>query len=137
MEYGNAFVYVDSQGYLLEIADNKLELPVIKGYHTPSEKIEAGARLEQQDLEDWDAILKITEAANNQEIGSLITQIDITDKNDYKVYFDTEQKIFHIEDITNINDRMLMVKLVIEKEKNNKGEIFIVNDKEYRFLPGE
>ena len=34
LEVGNAYVYMNTQGYFLEISENKLELPVILGYQT-------------------------------------------------------------------------------------------------------
>lgn len=138
LEYGSAYIYMDSQGYLLEVSENKLELPIITGLETEDINLQPGKRLEQSDLQKLDVVLKITEAAQINEISSLVTKIDISDKSDYKMILESEQKTVHLGDSTDINDRMFMVKLIIEKEKGNKGELFLTNNKDYwRFLPQE
>ena len=135
LEYGAAYVYMDSQGYFLEISEEKLELPVIIGYSTSKEQIEEGNRLETEDLGKLDDILKISEAAKNNEMDQEITKIDITDKGEYKILFEAEGKTVHLEDTNDISERMLMIKLIIEKEKGNKGNIFLIKDKDFRFIP--
>ena len=35
----NGYAYINNQGYILEISQEKLDLPVIQGAKTPEEKI--------------------------------------------------------------------------------------------------
>lgn len=135
LEYGNAYVYIDSQGHLLEISEVKLEVPILMGYTTQAEKIEPGNRLETEDLQKLESISKITEAAKTNGIEGAITRIDITNKEEYKIVFETEEKIAYLPDAAEINERMLMIKLILEKEKGNKGTIHLIKDKDFRFLP--
>ena len=39
LEFLNGYAYINSQGYVLEISSDKLNLPVIQGASTPEEKI--------------------------------------------------------------------------------------------------
>ena len=52
LNFVNGYVYIDTQGYILEISEEKLELPIISGYKTREEKIVEGNRLEIEDLEN-------------------------------------------------------------------------------------
>ena len=40
--YGNAYVYINNQGYILEISKEYQELPILKGIKTTDEEIEVG-----------------------------------------------------------------------------------------------
>ena len=45
----NGYAYINNQGYILEVSQEKLDLPVIQGIKTSEEKIVAGNRLEKED----------------------------------------------------------------------------------------
>ena len=83
---GNAYVYINNQGYILEITSKKLAVPVIIGYNTPAEEIVEGNRLNETDLEKLNDVLKIMEATSSGDnnLAELITQIDISDKKNIK-----------------------------------------------------
>ena len=51
LEFLNGYAYINNQGYILEISQDKLNLPVIKGASTEENNITPGKRLEQKDLE--------------------------------------------------------------------------------------
>ena len=91
---GNAYVYINNQGYILEITSKKLAVPVIIGYNTPAEEIVEGNRLNETDLEKLNDVLKIMEAASSgdNKLAELITQIDISDKNNYILDISSEKK---------------------------------------------
>ena len=73
-------------------------------------------------------VIKIMEVAINNEIGGLITRIDIENKNNYKILFETEQKVAYLGDETDLNTKILSIKSIIEKEKGVAGEIFVNSD---------
>ena len=83
LEYGNTYVYINNQGYILEISAIKLDSPIIKGYVTPLEEVKPGNRLSKDDLERLETVLSIIETANSNGIGNLITHIDVSNKKDY------------------------------------------------------
>ena len=49
LEYGNSYVYINNQGYILEISPIKLDTPILKGYVTPLEEVRPGNRLNKEE----------------------------------------------------------------------------------------
>ena len=128
IENVNGFVYINNQGYMLEISTEKLQIPVLSGIETKSEDLKAGGRLCKEDLQKLETVLKIMETANNYEIGTLINGINIVDKNNFTLYLNEEKKTVYIGDASNINTRMMYLKMILEKEKGIESEIFIKGD---------
>ena len=65
------------------------------------------------------------DVGNNNGIASLITSIDISNENNYKLYLETEKKTAYLGDCTNLETRMLYLVAIINNEKNVAGEAFI------------
>lgn len=128
LEYASSFVYINNQGYILEISEEKLELPIITGYTTKQEEIKVGSRLNNDDLEKLSTVLKIVESANANGISNLITKINIQNKQNYILALENEKKTVYIGDATNLSNRMLYLKAVLEEEKGVEGEVFINGD---------
>lgn len=134
LQFVNGYVYINTQGYILEISENKLELPIINGYKTEEDKIVLGNRLINEDLENLNNVLKITEALKEIEVPiNNITSIDISDKEDYTVYIEEEKKIIHFGEINNLSSKILYVKSMIDQEKGVEGEIFVNGDSNGKF----
>lgn len=125
IEFGNGYIYINNQGYILEISNQKLDLPIITGITTTSEQIKEGNRLNKEDLKKLGTVLKIMATANVKNIDKLITSIDITDSSNYTLYFKTEQKKAYLGDCSNLETRMLYLASILEKERGNPGEIFV------------
>ena len=126
LEHGSSYAYIDTQGYILEISANPKEgLAKITGYETLQNQIVPGNRLCENDLQKLNTVLKITASAKVNQIDSLITTINIEDSNNYTLFLEEEQKTVYLGDCTNLDTRMLFVKTILEKEKNNAGEIFV------------
>ena len=123
--YGNAYVYIDSQGYMLEISKEYMQLPILKGIKTTDDEIELGKRLCNEDLEKLTTVLKITEVAKTEGLLELITSIDMEDTNEYKIIMDSEEKTIYLGDCSSLDERMLWVKKILEKEKGIAGEIIV------------
>ncbi len=128
MEYGSSYIYLDSQGYILEIATEKLDLPIIQGIITPEEKLVAGERLEKEDLEKLNVVLEIIKSAEANGILEQLTKIDIADKQDYKMILNSGQVTAHLGDCSTIGTRMLYVKAILEDNLGVAGEIFVNMD---------
>lgn len=128
LELGNSYVYMNNQGYLIDMTEQKLELPIITGIKTNAEDIKVGNRLNTEDLEKMTSVLQIIDVATSNEIANQITRIDIADKQEYKLFFEKEGKIAHIGDASNLSTRMIYLKAILEKEKEKAGEIFVNMD---------
>ena len=127
LKYGNAYVYINNQGYMLEITSEAGDYPVITNYATPEEQIKEGNRLCTEDLEKLNGVLRIMEAAssNNGEIRGLITQINIEDKSNYVLTLEKEKKQVYLGDTSNLSTKMLWLATFLEEEKDNEGIIFM------------
>ncbi|MCI9087796.1 MAG: FtsQ-type POTRA domain-containing protein [Clostridia bacterium] len=125
---GNAYVYMNTQGYLLEISLEKLEAPIIAGILTPEDQIQEGNRLCSEDLQKLSSVIQIMDSANNNEIGKLITKINISDKQNYILELKSEKKNVHLGDTSNLSTKMLYIKKVLQNEKKKEGDIFVNTD---------
>ena len=125
IEFGNGYVYLNNQGYILEISSQKLELPIILGASTKEENIIAGNRLEQEDLLKLGTVIRIMDDAENNGIANLITTINIENEKNYVLYLESEKKTVYLGDCTNLETRMLYLVSILNNEKNIEGEIFI------------
>lgn len=128
LEYGNSYVYINNQGYILEISPIKLDTPILKGYVTPLEEVKPGNRLNKEDLERLDTVLKILEVAETKEIANLITQINIQNKKNYIVVLESEDKTVYLGECSDLSTQMLYIKEMIKREKNIEGEFFVNMD---------
>ena len=124
----NLCAYIDNQGYVLEISEKSLEMPIITGYSTSNEEIKEGSRLNIDDLNKLNDIIKIVEASKNSPLANIITQIDITNSTNYKLTVASEGKIISFGDISNINIKLQMAGKIISSEKGKKGEIYFQNN---------
>lgn len=128
VEYGASYIYIDKQGYILEISEEPINLPILQGIQTESEKFNAGARLNNEDLEKLNTVLKIVELAKNNDILELINRIDIENNKDYKLILETKGKTVYIGDETNLSTKLLNVKAIIEKTEGISGDILVNMD---------
>lgn len=132
LQYGNAYVYISSQGYMLEISEEKLQLPVISGYSTTQEELNAGNRLNIEDLKKLEVILRIMESATNNDIAKDISAIDISDANNYTLIFESKGKTAYLGEATNINDKIIVLKQMLIKSEGTSGKAFLMDkDKMY------
>ena len=136
LKFVNGYVYIDTQGYILEILEEKLKLPIISGYKTEEDKISEGNRLITEDLENLNNVLKITNSLEEIDVAKeIITNIDISNKEDYTVYLESEKKTIHFGDASNLSNKILYVKAMIDSEKDIEGEIFVNGDLNNKFRP--
>lgn len=128
LEFSNSYVYINNQGYILEISPEKIDGQIIIGFATETDQIHEGNRLCNEDLEKLDMVLKIMDSASRNGASTLITKIDISDKNNYKLILESENKTAYLGDASNISTRILYLKSILEHEKGKTGEIFINGD---------
>lgn len=119
----NDYVYINNQGYILEISQTPLDLPIIRGNKT--QELTPGGRLEVDDLKKLDTVIQIMEAAKSNGINEIITTIDISDGNNFILEIPNENKTVQFGDGTDINVKILWIVALVEKEKGIAGEIVL------------
>lgn len=124
LKFANAYVYINNQGYMLEITDVPLELPIITGFETPTESIKNGNRLIVEDLKKLEDVIKIIESAKNNSLANIITEVNIADSTNYILTITSEAKTVHFGDMSNVNVKLLKIEALIEQEKGIAGEIY-------------
>ena len=128
LEFLNGYAYINNQGYILEISQDKLNLPVIKGASAEETNITPVKSLEQKDLEKLDVEIKIMTIAKENELDEKVTSIDISNKNEYILYLESEKKTVYLGNQENLTTKMLYTKKIIEKESGNEGTIYVNGD---------
>lgn len=128
LEFANGFVYMNNQGYMLEISETALEVPIIVGFETPVESISPGSRLIIEDLEKLETVLKIVESAKSNDVYNLITSIDISDGNNFILYLNNEGHTVEFGDGSNINTKILYMKDINIRESGNSGTIILYSN---------
>ena len=122
----NGFLYLDNQGYILEESSINIQKPIILGYST--QELEPGKRLEEKDLEKLEDVIKIIEKCKKIEIYDIITTINISDENEYIIYIESMRKLIYIGDSSNLANKMLHIKNILEQETGKEGKIFVNGD---------
>lgn len=117
------YAYINNQGYILEISETKLEVPTITGHVT--ENLEPGQRLEEADLKKLNTVIQIVKTAEEKELYKKISDINIENERDFLITMESENKIIHFGDSSNIDDKFIMLKAVLEDNVEVKGEIFV------------
>lgn len=125
LEYGNGYVYLSNQGYMLEISSIKKDIPTILGTTTSKENYKPGNRLNKDDLEKLGTVIKIMAVAKTHNIENLITTIDISNSDNYTLRLEQEKKTVYLGDCSYLETRMSSLMSILENEKGIEGEIFI------------
>ena len=128
IEYAGSYVYIDKKGYMLEISTEKLELPILQGLATEGSTYTAGNRLEKEDLNKLTILYNIMEVAKTNEISNYVTRIDIENIQNIKLIFESKNKTAYIGDDSNLLDKIVITKKILEEEEGNAGEIFVNMD---------
>lgn len=127
LQYGNSYLYINNQGYILEMSEAPLELPKITGYGTNVETIKEGNRLEVEDLKKLEDVIKIIELSKNTTLVGKITEINIEDSDNYILTIASEGKIVQFGDNKNIKVKLLKIEAVLKQTEGEQGEIYFQN----------
>ena len=123
------YIYINSNGYVLEFSNERLELPILDGLSTDFDSmvdLEGNKnRLNEDDLEKLNTVLKIMNVAENNDLSGLITRINVSNSKDYLLILESEDKIVHVGNGTDLNTRLLWAKQIIDSERGIKGEILV------------
>lgn len=139
LQFADSYVYINNQGYMLEISNEKLELPILVGFTTDLSNIKAGNRINVDDLKKMNTVIKIYDSARLNELNELITKIDISNSKNYSIEMASKGKIIYLGECSNYSDlktRMLYLKSILEKTEGMSGELFLdidLNSEKIRF----
>lgn len=135
VEFLNGYAYINNQGYILEISEQKLDLPVIQGISTEQEQIVEGNRLNVEDLEKLETVIQIMNICKSYELDKKVSTIDISNKNNYTIYMEQEKKTIYLGDESNLNNKMLYVPTILNENKDKEGTIYLNGDLNGNFKP--
>lgn len=131
INYAGEFIYIDDEGYILEVNHESNNTPVIIGFITDFSSLSIGntkIRLEQNDLEKLDVVNNIFATIRSNNVENTITSVDVTDKKNFILNFDDDGKSAYLGDGENLNTKILYMKKILEAETGHKGIIYINND---------
>ena len=132
----SSYIYIDGKGNILEKADTKENAVVLDGFFTSEEQLTKGKKLDNIDLNKISNVNDIKNAISQIE-GLQMSDIKINIKkdNDYIIYLNSEKKKIYIGDSSNLLNKMLYIKKILENEKENQGSIFINGNLNEGFKP--
>ena len=135
IKFLNSYAIINSQGYILELSENQGDLPIISGITTPEEEITKGRRLNENDLNNLEIIIKIMNISRDNNIDELISGVEITKENEINIQMDSEKKVVHLGDDTNLSNKIIYVSAIINQTKEQSGDIFVNGDLNNKFKP--
>lgn len=124
VNYLNSYIYLNNQGYILEISEEEKDVLIIDGLTSLSDNIEVGQRLSNEDLIKLDTILKVTNYLKYNSVESKLTKFDATDEKNYILEFAKEKKKAYIGDSSSITEKMTAVTKILEAEEGKSGNIY-------------
>lgn len=133
VDFLGQYAYINTQGYILEISSDSAQKTIIHGISTKEEEVVVGKRLGEDDLEKLEDAIKIIHSAKEYNLDTKVTSIDISNKNNYTMYLQEEQKKVYLGNNSNLSNKILYVNAIIEQEKGKTGEIFANGDLNNKF----
>lgn len=130
----NSYVYIDYQGYILEVVSKAENVPIIEGFQTEQDTLLNGKRLSNKDIEYLRIILRIMETAKTTGISKLISKITIQN-NEYILELKKEDKLVYLGNATGLTNKMEYIQLILKNEKGKTGKVFVNGDINNGFKP--
>ncbi len=131
IEKNGMYIYIDKNGYLLEMNQTPLDLVILNGISTDLENKKIGSRLLDEDISKFNDLIKITDGLKNNSIDAKIYSIDISDSNNYILEFKEENKQVILGDVSDLSTKMLWIKELIELNKGTSGVIHLNTENVY------
>lgn len=121
LKLGESFVYIDNQGYILEITDEDYGVPEIIGFKTEITNESVSNRLREDDLKELQNIIEVYDCIKNNGIADKVVKFIIEEHR--LVIGLVEDKVAFLENFTNINIKILSLKVILERTEGKAGEI--------------
>lgn len=123
----NSFAYIDEDGYILEISQEREKLPILKGIKTEETKIEVGKRLIQDDLKVLLTVSKIISSINKTEIKEKPYSINFF-KDEYILILESQNINVYLGNADNLNCRIDAVNKALINLKDQTGDLYADGD---------
>ena len=117
------YIYIDEQGYILELKKEKHEIPTIIGMDITKDDIGKLHRIVERDLDKMENILQIREQCKTIDIADKITQVQI-DK-EYIVSLENDGITINFGDASDLKNKISHVNGLLKKEAGNRGTIYV------------
>ena len=122
----SSYIYIDKQGNILENAQSQENAIVLEGLETSEENLINGKKLDKIDVDKLNDLSKIKE---------ILSQIDDLELSEIKINIKKENKKIYIGDSSNLSNKALYIKKILENEKEHSGTIFINGNLNEGFKP--
>lgn len=77
------------------------------------------------DLKKLNTVIQIQKVAEEKGLDKKITNINIENERDFLITMESENKLIHFGDSSNINDKFININAVLKDTVGKKGEIFV------------
>ena len=137
INYSGEYIYIDEEGYLLEVNPENNDKSIIIGFSTDFSKLSIGNkknRLNKDDLEKLQIVNNIMSTLKNNSVDNKINSIDVTDKEDFVLNLDNDGKKIYIGDGSNLNTRVLYIKKILQTESGHNGNIYVDEDLDNNYV---
>lgn len=125
LQFADSYVYINNQGYMLEISNEKIEAPILTGFTTDLSNIKPGNRINSEDLNKMKMVIKLYQTLNNNGLAEIVSKIDMSDERNYTLFFESEGKKVYLGDASDLSTRIVCLKGILEALSGKKGEIFL------------
>ncbi len=125
LQFADSYVYINNQGYMLEISNEKIDVPILTGFTTDLSNIKAGNRINSEDLKKMGMVIKIYQALSNNGIAEKLSKIDMSNERNYTLFFDSEGKKVYLGNGSDLSTKVVLLKSILESSSEKSGEIFL------------
>lgn len=125
LQFADSYVYINNQGYMLDISNEKLEIPILTGFTTDLSNIKAGNRINSEDLNKMSMVIRISQTLSNNGLAEILSKIDMSDEKDYILFFDSEGKKVHLGNGSDLSTKIVCLKGMLEALPGKTGELFL------------
>lgn len=125
LQFADSYVYINNQGYMLDISNEKLDVPILTGFTTDLSNIKAGNRINSEDLKRMSVVIKIYQTLSNNGLTENLSKIDMSDEKDYILFFDNEGKKVHLGNDSDLSTKIVCLKGMLEVLPGKTGELFL------------
>ena len=125
LQFSDSYVYINNQGYIVDISNDKAEIPVIVGFKTDLNNIKTGNRIDIEDLKQLNMVIKIMGVCEDNEINQFITKVDVSDPKNYTLILEEKGKTVYLGDGNELTSRILYLKAILDSSEGKEGIIFL------------
>ena len=125
LQFADSFVYINNQGYILEISNERIDTPIIVGFKTDLNNIKPGNRVDIEDLKQLNMVIKIIGICEDNDITGVVTKVDVSNPKNYTLILEGQGKTVYLGDGNELTSRILYLKAILESSEGKEGTIFL------------